>query len=211
MSGLKGARFPAFCRRVGLTLFVALLAACGALPPSPNAPDVSRDSLAAFSLTGRFSLRQGGQSYSGRFSLRHVGPDNELLLASPFGQGLAEITTGVSGAKLTTSDGETHLAPDAESLTRRLLGYPLPLERLVDWLRARPGPDDAVTPDRFGRPSHLRQFPWQIEYGYDNDDPGALPVRVFAERLDGDTAVDLRLRIDEWNRLPAPTPERRTP
>jgi len=189
--------FMSTCRGIGFALLASLLAACGTLLPSTES-GLRRDDLAAFSLQGRFSLRQGEQNYSGRLTWRHDGPDNELLLASPFGQGVAEISTSAQGAKLTTSNGETHVAADAESLIQRFLGYPLPLTKLVDWLRGRSGTGDVVTPDHVGRPLRLRQFPWQIEYGYDSDDAGALPGRIFAVRLDSEETIELRLRIDEW-------------
>ena len=44
----------------------------------------------------------------------------------------------------------------------------------------------------------LRHEDWRIEYGYDRDDPAALPVRLFAERSG---AFELRLRIDGWSAL----------
>ena len=43
---------------------------------------------------------------------------------------------------------------------------------------------------------------WRIDYDYDSDDPQALPGRLFVEREGGFT---LRLRIDQWQRLPADT------
>jgi len=50
-------RFVCACRRAGLLLGVLLLAACAALRVEPGASP-ARDSLSAFSLEGRFSLRQ---------------------------------------------------------------------------------------------------------------------------------------------------------
>ena len=115
---------------------------------------------------------------------------------------MAEISTSALGAKLTTSDGKVHVAANAESLTRQFLGYPLPLEQLVDWVRARSPHGVSETLDRFQRPLSLRQAPWRIEYEYDNDDPRALPVRIIAEHTEGGEGnFQIRLRIDEWNSI----------
>ena len=180
---------------LGLVLF---LAGCASFPaPSVSVPP--RDALAAFSLEGRFSLRHEDNNYSGRLSWRHDGENNTLLLASPFGQGMAEITTVASGARLTTSDGKSYEAADAETLTTRVLGYPLPLAQLTDWVRGRNSTAGVAELDGFGRPLRLRHEGWSIDYGYDGDDPQAPPNRIFAERAGG---LELRLRIDEWTSLP---------
>ena len=197
-----------FWRTVGGLSVVALLGACAAVPSSPGnvAATVAatrRDALDDFSLEGRFSLRHEEQNYSGRLSWRHSGADNELLLASPFGQGLAQLTTSERGAQLTMSDGQVYAAADSELLTRQVLGYPLPLAQLTDWVRGRGARGDFEL-DGSGRPLRLRYDDWRIDYEYDSDDPQALPGRLVARRDDG---LELRLRIDEWTALlPAKDP-----
>jgi outer membrane lipoprotein LolB len=186
-------------RNAGWLLGVLFLAGCAALPAPPRAAlaDLTpRDTLSAFSLHGRFSLRDEDRNYSGQLSWRHEGVNNELLLASPFGQGIAEITTSESGAQLTTSDGKVYTAADSETLTRQVLGYALPLALLTDWVRGR-GVGVAERDD-YGRPRRLLQDDWRIAYEYDSNDAQALPSRLFAERSGG---LELRLRIDEWTSL----------
>lgn len=186
-------------RNAGLLGLVLFVGGCASLSSSPVAVP-PRDALAAFSLEGRFSLRHEDKNYSGRLSWRHDRENNTLLLASPFGQGMAEITTGTSGARLTTSDGKSYEAPDTETLTTRVLGYPLPLAQLTDWVRGRKSSAGVAELDSYGRPLRLRHEGWNIDYGYDGDDPQAPPNRIFAERAGG---LELRLRIDEWTSLPA--------
>ena len=190
-----------FWRAVGALLAVVWLAGCAAIPSSPSGVAAARrDALDDFSIEGRFALRHEDQNYSGRLSWRHSGAANELLLASPFGQGLAQITTSERGAQLTTSDGQVHTAADSETLTRQVLGYPLPLAQLTDWVRGR-GAAERFELDQQGRPLRLRHERWRIDYEYDSDDAQALPSRLFAQRDDG---LELRLRIDEWVALPSP-------
>ena len=191
---------------------VLLLAGCASAPLAPQGGAMpARDALDAFAIEGRFTLRQQQTSYSGRLSWRHAagaaysGEGDEVLLASPFGQGIAQITAGAAGAQLTTSDGTVYTANDSEQLTRDVLGYPLPLAQLADWLRARGRGE--FSRDAAGRPLRLLDADWRIDYEYDSDDAQALPARLFAQRADG---VELRLRIDEWNELTA-LPERPVP
>jgi outer membrane lipoprotein LolB len=196
-------RFTRARRRAGGLLAVlscaVLVAACAALPVPPAATSPGRDALSAFALEGRFSLRHEERNYSGHLSWRHAGVNNEVLLSSPFGQGIAQITTGDSGARLTTSDGRVFAATDAETLTQQVLGYPLPLAALSDWVRGRGAAAGSVELDAYGRTLRLRHDDWRIDYAYDGDDPRALPDRLFAERAGG---LELRLRIDEWNDPP---------
>ena len=116
-----------------------------------------------------------------------------MLLSSPFGQGLAEIVSDAGGARLATSDGSSYTAETADELLQSILAYPLPLSKLLDWLRGR-NPDSGTTAlDELGRPLSQRHEDWRIAYEYDSDDPQALPGRLFVEREDG---FVLRLRID---------------
>ena len=137
---------------------------------------------------------------SGKISWRHSGQNNALLLSSPLGQGIAEITTNENGARLTTQDGQTYTAINTETLTQQVLGYPLPLAQLTNWVRGQRTKDESAQLDAFGRLLQLRHEGWRIDYGYPTDDPQAPPNRIFAESTD---ELDLRLLIDEWSSLPA--------
>lgn len=184
---------------------VLLLAGCATPALVPHGEEtMARDALDAFSIEGRFALRQQDKSYAGRLTWRHAGASSEgdeVLLASPFGQGLAQITSDAAGARLETSDGKVYAASDSEQLTRDVLGYPLPLARLADWLRGRGRGEFAR--DAAGRPLRLLDADWRIDYEYDSDAAQALPSRLFAQRSDG---VELRLRVDAWSVLPAGQP-----
>ena len=184
-------------RAAGL-LCAALLAGCAGMPPAAGPASPSRHVLESFLLEGRFSLRQDAQNHAGRLNWRHTADGDELLLASPFGQGIAEIVATPGQATLTTSDGKIFAAPDVPSLTEQVLGYRLPLQRLADWVRGHAAGAEVAAQDALGRPLELRHEDWRIEYGYDGDDPAALPVRLFAERSG---AFELRLRIDGWSAL----------
>jgi outer membrane lipoprotein LolB len=177
-------------------LCILSLAGCAVIPPAAGP---ARQAAEDFLLAGRFSLRQGEQNHAGRLSWRHTATGDELLLASPFGQGIAEIVAAPGQATLRLSDGRVFAAPDVPSLTESVLGYRLPLALLIDWIRGRDAGARLVERDARGRPLRLRFENWNVEYGYGDDDPTALPVRVFAERAG---AFELRLRVDEWSALP---------
>jgi len=188
------------CRagRALATALVLLLAGCASAPISERA-GLARTTLDAFALEARFALRHENTNYSGRLSWRHTPSDDALLLSSPFGQGIAQIESAAAGARLTMSDGKSYAAPDAEALTQQFLGYPLPLSRLVDWVRARAAGGEVEARDALGRPLRLHHEDWRIAYDYEGDERDALPARIFAARADG---FELRLRVDSWTPLP---------
>ena len=186
-------------------LLLALLAltACSTAPAPASLPSpAQRDELQDFSLAGRFSLRQEGQSYTGRLDWRHADDGDELLLSSPLGQGMAEIVSNAAGARLTSADGRTQGAASADELLQAVLGYPLPLDKLADWVRGRSPQGGVMAVDAWGRPSRLHYEDWRIAYEYDSDDPPALPGRLLVER---ETLLELRLRIDQWLPLARPS------
>lgn len=187
-----------FAIRFGwLFLCSLVLAGCASLSSSQRSTGPGRDALENFSLEGRFSLRHEDKNYSGRLSWRHDANRNDLLLASPFGQGMAEIATDGREARLTTSDGKLYSAPTVEELTSQVLGYPLPLAQLTDWIRGR-AVAGTQEMDPFGRLQRLRHEGWVVDFSYDADGAGEPPTRIIADRAG---AFELRLRIDEWNSL----------
>jgi len=184
--------------RAAAIALALLLAGCASAPPSDRAAP-ARDTLDAFALEARFALRHENTNYSGRLSWRHTPADDALLLSSPFGQGIAQIESASSGARLTMSDGKSYVAASVEALTQQFLGYPLPLARLVDWVRARERGGEVEARDAIERPLRLHHEDWRIAYDYEGDAADALPIVIFAQRADG---FELRLRIDSWMSLP---------
>lgn len=182
-------RFPIWLCLAGL------LAACSApaVRQSGSLPADGGD--AAFQLEARFSVTAESERHSGRLSWRHASGGDDLRLASPFGQVLAEIEVRPGRASLLAADRSRRDAPDAQTLTQQVLGYPLPIERLAGWVRAAPSPAAAVTRDAAGRPAAIDDDGWRIEYDYDDDAPGTLPARLIVSRSGG---PELRLRIEEW-------------
>lgn len=216
-------------KRIFLLFVCGFMSACSGLllKPTDSPP---REALSNFVLVGRFSLRQAEQAYSGNLHWRHQdqsstknavknsasaateinaacpsSPENSdtLLLSSPFGQGIAEITVNAQQARLSTSDGQVFYAASAEALTQDVLGYSLPLTQLSDWVRGALDAQSAqhsdtptfIERDPAGRLLRLRYADWSLSYTYASDAPSAPPSSLFAERAGG---FELRLRISEW-------------
>ncbi|MCM8595923.1 lipoprotein insertase outer membrane protein LolB [Accumulibacter sp.] len=203
---------PSPAALLSTVLLVGVLAAggCAPLPAArPEAPipvTSPRERLDAFALSGRFSLTAGNRNQSGRIDWQHDESGDTLLISSPFGQAVAEISGDASGARLATSDGRTETAASTDELLQSVLDSPPPLDQLIDWLGGRAAPGSTIAVDGHGRPLRVAHQDWRVDYEYDSEDPGALPARVFVEREGGFT---LRLRIDEWQKASSREGDRR--
>lgn len=181
-------------------LVAALLSGCAALEPLPAAPPAAAV-IEAFHLVGRVSVRYGDDGFSGAIDWRHGPASDEVLILSPLGQGVAQLTRDGSGVTLVTSDQRVFRAQDAESLTEQVLGWRLPLAGLSYWVQAQPrvGSAAAVHRDANGFVDRVTQDGWLVEYsGYREFSVGVLPARIFMDSAD----LRLKLAVDEWRREP---------
>jgi len=135
-----------------------------------------------FAVSGRLSLRQGERSDHLQFDWQHSPERDVVLFLSPLGQGLAEITRDASGARLTRPNGQQDTAPDLNSLTQQVLGAPLPLGELGEWLRGARGVSGTFDGWQIAvtqvAPFHQRRLPRRLEASRDE--------------------VNLTLIVDDW-------------
>ncbi|MEN9783983.1 MAG: outer-rane lipoprotein LolB [Pseudomonadota bacterium] len=188
------------CARAIAAVFAAMmLAGCVSIAPGNNRP-----AAASFDMLGRVLVSGDGRAFSSGLRWRHDAAGDELWLMSPVGQTLAHIAADETGAVLTTPDQQEYRAFSAENLTRRALGWPLPLTELRFWIVATPAGGDTqalTTRDAAGRLSLLEQNGWIVRYTYpESPDSTMLPKRLDMSR--GDQRI--RLVIDGWRREEAP-------
>jgi outer membrane lipoprotein LolB len=181
-------------RGIAAALLTLILGGCAAIPPAPPvAPEPPRHQ-ANWTLQGRIGVQSGEQSLSGQIHWQHRVESDEVLMTSPLGQGVARIVRDAEGVALEVPNQPTRRAPDAESLTREALGYPLPVAGLTWWVQGRPDPGSAfeTTHDASGRIAQLRQNGWVIDYlQYAAD---ARPRRMVVAR----EGLQIRLVADSW-------------
>jgi len=178
-----------------------LLAGC---TTTPTAPLVDREQVDHFTLEARFALRvmlpdQAAQSSGGRLTWEHRRDGERILIANPIGVGIAEISSMPGYARLQTGDGHIRESDDADALMEELTGQRLPVSRLPAWLLGRAGHGAILSRDEQGRPSHLSEAGWQIDYSYEAGQANALPSRLTLNRAN---EIELRLRIEEWKEAP---------
>jgi outer membrane lipoprotein LolB len=168
------------------SLAAFLLAACAQLQTAPPGQIV-------FELNARLAARYGAESFSGNLAWRHAERNDEMLITTPLGQGVARIVRDADRVTLTTAEPKEYRAADAESLTQEVLGFRLPLAGLADWVQARPSGDapfkEVKAPD--GRLQKLEQRGWSVEYlEYQGERPSRIRLLY--------PGIELRLAISAW-------------
>ena len=137
-------------------------------------------------------MRRGTEALTANFSWQHAPPRDELVVSTPLGQTVAEISGDATTKRyeLRRADGRLEVANDWSELTERALGAPLPVAGLAAWIAGAPRANSphSIEPDASGRTVVLRQDGWEIVYAY--ADAGArLPMRLQL------TQPDLEVRI----------------
>ena len=158
-----------------LTVLVAVALACGCAVTPPRSTGIDTTvapELAPREWTGRFSVYSQSNAVDarqdaaiGRFLLTSVpGPGGrtlDLMLQSPFGQTLANARRLPDGvASLVLADGRTLTASSLDALLEQAIGWPLPVERLTDWLDDRF--ELVLARDSTGQVASATDSGWQI-------------------------------------------------
>lgn len=142
----------------------------------------SPPTLTEFEFDGRVAVRQGEARHHVNISWRHDVGNDEILLTTPLGQGVAELSRNAAGARLVMADRREFVAADWEGLAQQLFGARLPLNDLPAWVAGHAGASAGG---------------WRVEYlDYQSNARDALPTLLEMRRDD----IEVRLKIDEWSR-----------
>jgi len=133
-----------------------------------------------FDLAARIAARYGQDSFTGNLAWRHAPDGDEMLITTPFGQGVARIVREGEAVQLTTAEPRTYRSNDAEDLTERVLGFRVPIVGLAAWVQGRPAPE-------------LERRGWKVQV--QEYDESRRPARM---RLTYQ-GIELRLAVTKWN------------
>lgn len=185
---------------------LVLVAVAAAVVASCTAPGrIASDGGASFERTGRFSVSvqesTGAQDgVQGGFAWLDTGALLQLDLSNPLGSTLARVTVDKGMAMLERSNGAREYARDPDALVEKVLGSPVPVAGLRDWLQGETGKvdsDDVETDDQ-GRPVQFVQQGWRVKLSrYDALGPTLLQLN----RNDARRSISVRLAISSQ---PAP-------
>lgn len=166
---------------LALAAVAAALGGCATGVPAPGTADL---------IAGRLALQVDGlgqqpaRSLGALFELRGDAALGAFALSTPLGTTLAQARWQPGDVELVTADG-TYRFATLDAMTQRMLGEPLPLAALFDWLRARPWPGAASVANAVG----FEQMGWAVDLSRHRD--GAVLVRRSQP-----PAVTLRVQLD---------------
>lgn len=155
--------------------------------------------IARFNILGRMAVQDRSQTSSGSFRWKHWPANDEIILFTPLGQVVAEISRNPQGVRLITSKLEAFYAEDVEGLTQEVLGWRLPLSNLQYWIQGIHSPLTRAEKD-FNEKDQvitIRQDGWEIHYSSYSVAQANRPN--FPKRLDLIyDSLRIKLIVDEW-------------
>lgn len=165
-----------FWARVSTVLLCLCLVTSCATTPAPSAlpvhyiPYASRQAALAehpnFRLEGAMIIKMPTAAESVNLSWQQVEGQYLLYLFGPLGLGTVKIQGQAGAVSLTDSQGKVWQASSPEGLMQSLLGWHLPLQTAVFWVRGLPAPGmpDHRHLDQAGRLAELQQAGWTLHY-----------------------------------------------
>lgn len=197
--------------RILIYFFVIVLAGCATTPQQSTVikpaktviieADVEEQKIdtARFNILGRIAVQDRSQSSSGSFRWKHWPANDEIILFTPLGQVVAEISRNPQGVRLITSKLEAFYAEDVEGLTQEVLGWRLPLSNLQYWIQGVHSPFTQAEKD-FNEKDQvitIRQDGWEIHYSSYTAAQANQPN--LPRRLDLTyDSLRIKLIVDEW-------------
>ena len=172
-----------------------------AIPPEAQQHQFEISKLTDFKIEGRMGVQSESYGVSGNIHWVHSQENDVIDLYSPLGNKIAAIVKNIDGVSLTSQNGKTIKANDAETLTELTLGWRLPFSKLSDWIVGRPanGVVSAFSWDTTGQLSKFTQDGWEISYmQYQNEIQPALPSKINLRN----PKMNVRLVIESWDTSP---------
>ena len=153
--------------------------------------------LNAWQINGKLGIRSTQESGSAVLFWLQRQDYFDIRLSGPLGQGSTRLTGRQGAVSLEVANRGTFQAPTAEELMQAQLGWSLPVENLLWWVRGLPAPNSKsqVQLDSNSLLARLEQDQWLVEYlSYRTENGLQLPERI---KLSG-AGLNITLVIKEW-------------
>lgn len=191
-----------------LALLLLVVSGCAATSQTQTAERLvtAQTPLAKqFSLSGRFSARNGAEQVSGQFRYSQNDAQRTLNLFSPLGTPLADIVANRDVATLTQANGATQSAASLSDLLRTVIDLPVTDAMLSAWLQGQPSAAfvQSMERDATGRPSRFVESDWEVLISSRMEGADAAQSTLGAPKrmrwnLRALADTEVRWVIDEW-------------
>lgn len=153
--------------------------------------------LDAWQISGKLGIRSEQESGSAVLFWLQRQDYFDIRLSGPLGQGSTRLTGREGAVSLEIANRGIFQATSAQDLMQQQLGWSLPVENLLWWVRGLPAPHSKsqVQLDSNSLLARLEQDNWQVEYlSYRSENGLQLPERI---KLSG-AGLNITLVIKEW-------------
>lgn len=139
----------------------------------------------SFVTKGALGVRVGQKGQSAHFIWKQAKSAYKIELYGPLGIGASYLKSNGKTVELITAKNKTYTANNAEGLMADVLGWSVPVEGLIYWVRGiqEPGSKAQLNYNNFGFLSQLKQNGWTIRYlSYTQRGHNAFPQRLILTR-----------------------------
>jgi outer membrane lipoprotein LolB len=126
----------------------------------------SMQPIQSWTVAGLIGIRMPKQAESANFTWQQIHDQFNISLYGPLGLGGTELKGSKQGVSLTTHDGRVLTADNIEDLMQQNLGWSLPVNGLIYWVKGLPVPGVPAKTEfnQQGLLSDLQQQGWDIHY-----------------------------------------------
>lgn len=192
------------------TFFCLICTGCVSRPPAPP--------IGGFQLKGKVAVEDSGERFSASFLWHQVGPEYDIDLWGPLGQGRVHLRGDSEWLAVVDGHGTVVRQGPRDGVMRAELGWSMPLDVLPVWVLGAPRQDlpaDLLEYDAQGRLQTFTQLGWRVEFAQFREvqlstERRWLPRRVDAYRVAYQAGVEddpvahrkaatrVRLIIADW-------------
>jgi len=157
-----------------------------ASPPGWQNHRAAMLAISGWHIKGKIGYRSDADAGSAWLDWRQHQEQFDLHLGGPFGAGTVQLVGDERSAILRQADEPEISAHSAADLSVKVLGWRLPVDALVYWIRGIPAPQQShteahYTPD--GALNRFEQSGWQLKLSrYRDTSAGRLPGKIIATR-----------------------------
>lgn len=128
-------------------------------------------------ISGKISVRNSTQSGSGTLAWQQQQEHFDIQVNGPLGQGSIRLSGLPGRVELTTNQLQIR-AGSAEQLMQQQLGWSIPLESLLWWVRGLPAPNmqHQLELNDNSQAYRIHQAGWQLDYLSYQDTPAGVPL-----------------------------------
>lgn len=164
--------------------------------------DLSR--LNKWNTQGRLALTTSEESVQLDLRWQRQLDKHQIDMSGPLGHGHVRVEQDSQGARLIDANQQTFYDGSIESILYKAVGWRVPLDNMVFWVRGLPVPnvEKKLRLDAFGRLQVLEQDGWTIQFlDYVKQGELMLPRKLFMKTLTdkGEGFLEARMVIGRWD------------